>query len=61
MRYSTNEIDTNNIIRNGFNYDLQIWIEDYIIQDCGHRGGNTPELPCCNARKYRNKDIRDIL
>jgi hypothetical protein len=59
MRTSSNEIDEMEVVRNGFDYELQVWVKNYIIQDCGHRGGNTPELPCCNARKFRNKDIRN--
>lgn len=30
MRESRNEI-VNGIVKNGFDYDLQVWIEDYII------------------------------
>ena len=30
MRESGNEI-INGIVKNGFDYDLQVWVEDYII------------------------------
>ena len=54
-RYSTDDFDTEGKLRNGFDYHLQVWVEDYIIQPCGH-----PEWmqECCNARELRGRDIR---
>jgi hypothetical protein len=56
MRYSDN-VEINGQVKNGFDYDLQVWVEDYIVLDCGHRGGNLPDDPCCNSRKFRGRDI----
>ena len=32
MRYSNND-EVFGAVRNGFDYDLQVWVKDYIIQD----------------------------
>ena len=46
-----------NYIKNGFDYKLQVWVENYIIFDCGH---SKNQLNCCNARKLKGKDIRKL-
>lgn len=35
MRQSSNYI-FNGVIWHGYSYDKQCWIEDNVIQDCGH-------------------------
>lgn len=51
-RFSSDEI-VNGIVKNGFDYDLQVWVVGYIIMDCDHR------FACgCNARRYAGQDIR---
>jgi len=47
-------------IYNGFDYELQVWIVDGIIQDCGHP--RTPEKGhgCCNARRLHGRKVRDV-
>lgn len=35
-RLSTNEIDKEGKIINGYDYDKQCWVVGGIIQDCGH-------------------------
>ena len=57
MRTSRNEI-VNGIVKNGFDYNLQIWIKDYIIQECGHPDYMRPA--CCNAGKWHGRDIRKL-
>lgn len=54
-RTSSDQI-VDGITKNGFDYDLQVWVLNYIIQDCGH-----PESmrKCCNARLYAGQDIRN--
>ena len=49
MRYSNNEIE-NGIVKNGFDYDLQVWVKDYIIQN----------LQVARDLKISGKDIREI-
>jgi len=61
-RLSTNEI-VNGHLKNGYDYQLQCWVLNYIIQDCGHPEGNLSQtgIPChCNGRKFKNQDIREV-
>lgn len=44
MRYGTNETTPAGNIRNGFSYEHQCWIEDFVIQRCGH-----PETMDCRC------------
>lgn len=56
-RYSSDEYDLNGILKNGFDYDLQLWVKDYIIQNCGHK----EHLPCdCAGRTLKGQDARDL-
>ena len=50
MRLSENEFKESQL-RNGFNYDLQVWVKDYII------------CPLNEAKRLGidGKDIRDVL
>jgi hypothetical protein len=36
MRYSNNEMTKFGVIKNGYSYAHQCWIENFIIQRCGH-------------------------
>ena len=44
---------------NGYDYSLQVWVVDGVIQDCGH-----PEemkaKGCCNTHKLTGRKILDI-
>lgn len=54
MRYSNNE-EIKGIVKNGFDYEYQVWIVNYIIQNCGHN------FDCnCKSRELLGKDIRII-
>jgi len=56
MRYSNNmEID--GFVKNGFDYSLQVWVENFIIQNCGHK---TEFLCSCNGKKLKGQDIRQV-
>lgn len=56
MRYNNNE-NKNGIVKNGFDYDLQVWIKNYIILLCGHK----KDFICnCNGKKFVGRDIRKI-
>ena len=59
MRYSTDEYDAAGHLVNGSDYELQVWVIDGIIQDCGHRFLQV--TPCCNARKYSGRRLVDVL
>ena len=62
-RQSNDDYDHAGALRNGYDYDLQLWVIDYIIPDCGHtddcrasRGGH-----CCNAHKFAGRDWREVM
>jgi hypothetical protein len=46
---------------NGFDYELQVWVANGIIQRCGHpqtmRSGGRP---CCNAYRLAGQSTLDI-
>lgn len=58
-RSGQNEINENTgLIWNGFDYDHQCWIENGIIQRCGHKLEN----PCgCFGRKYAGANYSKVL
>ena len=56
-RLSGDEI-VDGIVKNGYDYDLQVWVKNYIIQDCGHPTNMKAEN-CCNAHIAAGKDIRE--
>jgi len=36
-RLSNDQLDAYGNVFNGFDYDLQVWVKEGIIQRCGHR------------------------
>jgi hypothetical protein len=34
---------------NGFDYALQVWVVDGVVQRCGHPGPMSRHAPCCAA------------
>ncbi len=57
MRTSKNEVVSGKI-KNGFDYELQVWVKDYTIQKCGHKKQVLGF--CCHVEKLAGKDIRSI-
>ena len=56
MRTSTN-VEAKGVVKTGFDYDLQVWVQDYIVQRCGH----PKDMNCvCLGRKYEGRDIRTL-
>jgi len=56
-RLSNNEIIDGHL-KNGFDYDFQLWVLNYIIQDCGH----PDDFDChCNGRRLKGQDIREVI
>jgi hypothetical protein len=46
---------------NGFDYELQVWVRNGIIQNCGHPAMmRTQDGPCCNAYHLAGQKILDI-
>jgi hypothetical protein len=59
-RISGNEIRYGRVW-NGFDYELQVWVRDGIIQNCGHpEMMRTQDGPCCNAYHLAGQKILDI-
>lgn len=56
MRESRNEMKDGKLV-NGFDYDLQVWVIDGVIQECGHP---TNMQDVCNACKYQGKKLSDV-
>jgi hypothetical protein len=42
---------------NGFDYDLQVWVIEGVVQRCGHPSSMAD---CCNARKFAGQQIAAI-
>ena len=55
MRMSTDEIQFDHVW-NGFDYKLQVWVVDGIIQDCNHPK-EMKEKECCNGFMYAGQSI----
>jgi len=46
---------------NGYDYALQVWVKEGIIQRCGHPDSMRPGgRPCCNAFKLAGKSIHEV-
>lgn len=56
-RKSNNDYDGNGILRNGFDYDLQAWVINYVIQPCGHK---PQSRSCCNQGRLAGQDLRSL-
>jgi hypothetical protein len=58
MRHSTNELDAHGFVLNGFDYSLQVWVKDGVVQACAHP--LTMGLRCCHGRKYQLLPVRFV-
>lgn len=58
MKTSDNEFDGVGAVVNGFDYRLQVWVKDGIVQACGH----PPEMgaSCCNGRRFAGMRVTGI-
>ena len=46
---------------NGFDYELQVWVANGIIQRCGHPNTMpSPKKFCCNAYRLAGQNILDV-
>ena len=46
---------------NGFDYELQVWVVNGIIQHCGHPDTmRSPKNFCCNACRLAGRSIVDV-
>ncbi len=51
-------------LQNGFDYDLQVWVVQGHVMECGHRRpsanlGAEPTV-CCNAARYRGRLVKEV-
>ena len=62
MRYGHDLVDVGQwCIADGYDYTLQVWIKNYIIQCCAHPESMRKDKPCCNQYLLAGRDIRNII
>ena len=55
-RTSLDMLDASRVVVTGYDYNLQVWVRDYVIVPCGH-----PEpMTGCNACKYAGEYIWNV-
>ena len=52
MRLSSDQLNAAGDVVNGFDYDLQVWVIEGIIETCGHPETMRHNGPCCNANRF---------
>jgi hypothetical protein len=61
IRESGNEYTTAGYVLHGFDYSLQVWVEDGVVLPCGHpRALPLAEPYCCNGARYAGTRVADI-
>lgn len=55
MRTSTDKI-IDRVVSDGYDYNLQVWVRNGVIQDCGHPAEMKAEH-CCNAHRLSGRKI----
>ena len=48
MRTSRDDVDSDGVVRNGFDYAVQVWVVNYVCQGVGL------------GRAYEGQDIRNV-
>jgi len=46
-------------VYNGFDYNLQLWVFQGVVRDCGHPRKHLDGF-CCNARRYAGRRLATI-
>ena len=63
-RLSQDELAEDGTIRNGYDYNLQVWVVGGIVQPCGHsenmRAPRGAGRNCCPAWTHRERVVADI-
>lgn len=60
MRYGGDEI-RNGYVWNGFDYALQVWVRDGVIESCGHpERMRSSGAPCCDAYRLAGQRITEV-
>ena len=55
-RTSLDLMDPNRVVVTGYDYNIQVWVRDYIIQECGHR----EYMDGCAACRWAGERIDNI-
>jgi hypothetical protein len=56
-RTGQDEFDAQGVLKNGFDYELQCWVKDYRVQNCGH----PEQMTCgCSGREYAGQNIAKL-
>ena len=59
-RLSGDEIK-DGVVFNGFDYELQVWVEDGKVLRCGHKFDIDSVMGwCCNGARYEGQEIAKI-
>ncbi|MEK7220789.1 MAG: hypothetical protein AAB253_06285, partial [candidate division NC10 bacterium] len=45
---------------NGFDYRLQVWVKNGIVEPCGHPARMRTSEPCCGQHAYAGRAILEI-
>jgi hypothetical protein len=45
---------------NGFDYTLQVWVIDGVVQRCGHQAAMSRQAPCCAALALGGQRIDQV-
>ncbi|KKN66913.1 hypothetical protein LCGC14_0466880 [marine sediment metagenome] len=58
-RQSTDEIKNGRVF-NGFDYTLQVWVKNGVVQPCAHPRYMSQKMPCCNQHAYAGWHISNV-
>lgn len=64
MSRLSDNIEVKGVLKEGFDYDIQVWVKDYIVQHCGHHSSNmfhpSGRGHCCTSSEYAGKHILTV-
>lgn len=61
-RQSSDELAPDGSILNGYDYNLQVWVRKGVVLQCYHPVPPPEQTTyCCNAARYVDKRVRDVL
>lgn len=47
-------------VLNGYDYNLQLWVDDGIVLPCGHPPRMRRDGPCCNADRWQGLAVSSL-
>jgi hypothetical protein len=60
MRQSGDRLAATGTVQGGYDYQLQVWVKDGVVQPCGHPAAMRVTRPCCPANRYRGQRVKEI-